>query len=102
MTDAHNPDGVIPRTKLACRRGPLLAWLLAGLIPMTVHAATGDWEWQATLYLWLPSVSGESALPPDGGGPAIEVSADAVLESLNSIFMGALEVRSGPWASQPT
>ena len=75
----------------------LLVWTLAALAPMPVHAANGDWEWSATLYLWLPSVDGTAALPPDDGGPTVDVSTDASLDDLNSLFMGALEVRHGAW-----
>ena len=78
-------------------RSALLASLLVGLAPMAANAADDDWKWQATLYLWLPSIGGETALPPDGDGPPFDVSTDALLDSLNSIFMGALEVHRGPW-----
>jgi hypothetical protein len=90
---------VMSRAKLP-RAGAPLACMLAGLLPASLHAGTaaGDWDWSATLYLWLPSLNGEAALPPSGGGPDFEISADALLDSLNTIFMGALEVRRGPWS----
>ena len=73
--------------------------LFAPLLPIHAHAesTTGGWQWDATVYLWLPSIGGETAFPPDGGGPSIDVSADAILDSLNFAFMGALGVRKGPW-----
>ena len=72
---------------------------LASLLPAPVHAepAGSDWQWGATVYLWLPSLDGDTAFPPEGGGPPIDVSADAVLESINSVFMAALEGRRGRW-----
>ncbi|HET9692940.1 MAG TPA: hypothetical protein VFP48_01035, partial [Steroidobacteraceae bacterium] len=73
--------------------------MFTSLSPATLRAepATDDWQWNAKIYLWLPSIGGESALPPNDGGPAIEVNADSFLDSLNSIFMGALEASTGPW-----
>jgi hypothetical protein len=90
---------VMPRAR-SPRSGAPLACLLAGLLPAPLHAETaaGEWDWSATLYLWLPSVDGQAALPPSGGGPAIEIGVDALLDSLDTVFMGALEVRRGPWS----
>jgi len=72
---------------------------VAALIPSRAHAqSTSDpWQWRATVYLWLPSLGGETSFPPSGGGPSIDVSADAILDSLNFAFMGAFEGRKGPW-----
>jgi hypothetical protein len=71
----------------------------AALLPFHAHAdsTAGDWQWDATVYLWLPSLGGETSFPPDGDGPSIDVSADAILDSLNFAFMGALGARKGPW-----
>jgi hypothetical protein len=67
--------------------------------PLVVQAETApnDWAWNATLYLWLPSMEGETAFPPSGGGPSIDITADQVLDSLNLVFMGAIEGSKGPW-----
>lgn len=72
---------------------------LAALVPFHANAdAPADgWEWNATVYLWLPSLGGETSFPSSGGGPSIDVSADAILDSLNFAFMGALGGRKGPW-----
>ena len=71
---------------------------ISALVPLQAHAhsAAGDWQWDATVYLWLPSISGETSFPPDGGGPAIDDSVDAILDS-HLAFMGVLGVRKGPW-----
>lgn len=75
------------------------ACLCAAMAPLPAQAATGDgdWQWNATVYVWLPSLGGETSFPPNGGGPSIDVSADAILDSLNFAFMGALEARKGAW-----
>ncbi len=79
---------------------PLAAFaVVAALVPLHAHAdaTAGDWQWDATVYLYLPSIGGETSFPPSGGGPSVDVSADAILDSLNFAFMGALGVHKGPW-----
>jgi hypothetical protein len=95
---------------LMFQRGDRFAWrsltrplaaiaVVAALLPFHAHAdsTAGDWQWDATVYLWLPSLGGETSFPPGGDGPSIDVSADAILDSLNFAFMGALGARKGPW-----
>jgi hypothetical protein len=79
---------------------PLAAFaVVAALVPLHAHAdsTSGDWQWDATVYVYLPSIGGETSFPPSGGGPSVDVSADAILDSLNFAFMGALGVHKGPW-----
>lgn len=73
---------------------------LAALSPLPTHAEStaGAWQWSTTLYAWLPSLGGETSFPTSGGGPSIDVDADAILDSLNFTFMAALEARKGAWA----
>jgi hypothetical protein len=95
----------IPRAVMSLVKIPRkeVALLLACVAFMPVHAetdttnATGDWEWSATLYLWLPSLDGTTAFPPSDGGPDMSVDMESFLDKLNSVFMGALAVRNGPW-----
>jgi len=72
---------------------------VAALVPFHAHAdsTAGDWQWDATVYMYLPSIGGETSFPPSGDGPSVDVSADAILDSLNFAFMGALGARKGPW-----
>jgi hypothetical protein len=87
-----------PRARALAR--PLAAVAaFAALAPFHAHAAAnaGDWQWDATLYIYLPSIGGETSFPPGDGGPSLDVSADAILDSLNFAFMGALGARKGPW-----
>jgi hypothetical protein len=74
--------------------------LLGVLIPAQSRAeATADeWKWAATVYVWAPSIGGETAFPPSDSEPPIDVTADKVLNSLNFAFMGAFEGRKGRWA----
>lgn len=73
--------------------------ILAALVPLRARAdsTAGGWQWDATVYLYLPSIGGETSFPPSGDGPSVDVSVDAILDSLNFAFMGALGARKGPW-----
>ncbi len=75
--------------------------VVGALLPAHAHAdsVSNTWQWGATVYLWLPSIDGKTAFPPDGGGPPIDVSSDAVLDSINFVFMAALEGRKGRWGA---
>ncbi|MCC7199917.1 MAG: hypothetical protein IT483_10430 [Gammaproteobacteria bacterium] len=94
MTRISREAGSIPACAVA------LCGLL-GLLPVQAHAesAPDEWQWGATLYLWLPSLGGETSFPTDGGAPPIEISTDALLDSINMAFMGALEARKGRWGA---
>jgi hypothetical protein len=74
--------------------------IVAALTPIQCYAeSTADqWQWGATVYLWLPSLGGDSSFPPGGSGPSIDVSAESLLNNLKFAFMGAFEGRQGPWA----
>jgi len=97
MLNKHWSRGRLARRSL---KRPLAATAVAAaLLPFHAHAdsTAGDWQWDATVYMYLPSIGGETSFPPSGDGPSVDVSADAILDSLNFAFMGALGVRKGPW-----
>lgn len=78
----------------------LVSWTVAAtLVPLTSGAdpIPDNWQWDATMYVWLPSLGGETSFPPGGGGPSIDVESDALLDSINFAFMGTLGARKGPW-----
>jgi hypothetical protein len=74
--------------------------ILAALTPFHCCAeSTADqWQWGATVYLWFPSLAGDTSFPTNGGGPSIDVTAETLLDNLNFAFMGAFEGRKEPWA----
>ena len=52
------------------------------------------WQYEATLYLWLPSIDGDLKYTlPGGGGDTLPIDASKVLDSLDMAFMGAFEAR---------
>jgi len=84
--------------RIARRAAPLLL-AAAALSPAASQAegAADGWQWRASIYGWFPSISGSTRFPTGGGGPSIDVSSDAILDSLKMTFMGALDVRKGRW-----
>ena len=80
------------------RLGAALCCLVAATPVCAIAEAAADrWEWDATVYLWLPTLDGDTSFPPDDDGPSIDVSADQILDGIEFVFMGALEGRRGAW-----
>jgi hypothetical protein len=68
----------------------------AALLPVAARAQSTDaWQFGASLYLYLPSVSGTTTF--SGGGSNVGLDAHKLLENLRGVFMGSLEARKGPW-----
>ena len=72
---------------------------LAALLPSHSSLAQGsdEWKFQAVVYLYLPSVDGETVFAGSGGGDSAGVDASKLLENLNLAFMGSFEADKGPW-----
>jgi hypothetical protein len=72
-----------------------------GLVAAASAEAAGDlrdaWQFNATVYLFLPTLDTTTAFPADSGGTSINISSEQILENLQSLFMGALEVRKADW-----
>lgn len=82
---------------VATRLAAVGSLIAPGPVVSHADATASSWQWDATMYVWLPSLSGDTAFPPGGGGPSIDVSADAILDSLNLAFMGGVGARKGSW-----
>jgi hypothetical protein len=72
---------------------------LAGLAPAAAHAeSAGDpWQFDATLYAWVPAIGGSSAYPVSTGGATLDVSSEDVLDALKMAFMGTFGAKKGKW-----
>jgi len=57
--------------------------------------AGGVWQFDAALYLYLPSVSGTTRFGTGDSDAAVDVS--KLLETLNTTFQGTFEARRGQW-----
>ncbi len=87
------------KTPFQLAAAPLMALAVAGAAPLPVQAQSmsSGWEFEAALYGWFPAIGGSTALPPDGGGPPIDVSMKDVIDALKFAFMGNLQARHGQW-----
>jgi hypothetical protein len=63
----------------------------------TASPADDGWRFGATLYVWVPSISGTTRFPSGASGPSIDLRADEVLDKLDSALMGTIEARRGAW-----
>lgn len=84
------------------RTGHLFGLFAAGAILATFVPAIGSaqqtpggWSGQATLYGWLPTITG--AQERRNGDPAVDLDNADVLSALDFAFMGAAEIRNGKW-----
>ena len=77
----------------------LLALALAGLAPVAAQAETADdaWQYQAAIYLWVPTIGGETSFPAGSGGSSINITGEDVLNALDMAFMGNLSAKNGKW-----
>ena len=72
-----------------------LAALLAS--DAALAQSSDDWKFQAMVYLYLPSISGETTFPGSGGGSDAGVDGSKILDNLNFAFMGSFEANKGVW-----
>ncbi len=65
--------------------------------PLTANAAdaykSDDWEYSASVYMWMPSMKGETNFGAD-----FDIDFGTLLDNLKMTFMGAFEARNGDWS----
>ena len=70
------------------------------LLPSGAAAQEVDaWQFDAALYLYLPSVGQKTQFGQSGSGSDVSIDPSKVLDSLQGAFMGSLEARRGPWGA---
>ena len=84
------------RTHSACALAVIGA--LATAVPVASHAegASDDWKYNATIYVWLPTLGGDVSLPTGGGG-SIKANPSDILSALNFAAMGMFSAEKGRW-----
>jgi len=95
----------------AARRGTTLryarhvaaALVIGALVPAAAiaqaqaGASPGQWQYSASIYAYLPSVSGSTAFPAVSSGTSINVNGDKILSNLKFAAMGTFGARNGAW-----
>src|SRR6478672_4455562 len=62
---------------------------LAAMVPAVTFAqAPPEWQFGATLFIYLPTLGGKMAFPRRSGDASVSVSADKIIDNLNAAFMG--------------
>lgn len=89
----------VRRSFLSARSISTAYGIIALSVPLAAYAesAPAGWEWDATVYMWLPSVGGDTSFPPSSGGLSIDVSGEKILDAINFAFMGTVGARKGRW-----
>ncbi len=64
--------------------------------PGALAQAAGTWKWTASIYAYLPDISGKTTFP-QGSGSSLTLDAETILDNLKFTFMGSLEAHQGKW-----
>ena len=74
------------------------------LLPISAQAQSvqpgwepGKWQFDFTLYGYLPSIGGKLTVPVETGGTNINVDAHQIIDALKMVFMGAFDAHYGRW-----
>ena len=76
----------------------LAAGLLAPGLGLA-QATSPGWNFSATVYGYFPSVGGETSFPVKTGGGSVDISASDVLDSIDFVVMGTLDLHNGRWGA---
>jgi hypothetical protein len=81
------------------RLAATVAAALGCALAQCAHAQVSDaWRFDAALYLYLPSIGGTTTFPTGGGGGSdVGLDMEKILNSLQGVFMGTLQVSKGRW-----
>ena len=74
-----------------------LAAPLACMAPDASAQTADTWKWQASIYAYLPDISGRTTFPDRTGGGGSTLDAETILDNLKMTFMGSLEASNGRW-----
>jgi hypothetical protein len=75
-----------------------VAAILGFALPGIACAQSADaWQYQGTLYVYAPTISGKTTFPESGGGSSASIDGEDILNALEFAFMAAFEVQRGSW-----
>ena len=86
------------RRRLPNRKTVLAAALATpmALLALPAHAQGADpWRFEASVYAYLPTISGSTVFPQNDAGSGVSIDADTILDNLKFTFMGSFEARRG-------
>ena len=72
--------------------------VLPGAVGASEERAS-PWTFQAALYVYLPTLSGSTAFPPEDGSSGISLDTSTLLSHLKMTFMGSFQAQRGAWGA---
>lgn len=78
---------------------PILAMVAWAPAPAWAQEDSGNWQWRATVYGWLPDIEGKTAFRTGAGGPTLTIDASTLVDNLDFTFQAGLQVRKGEWGA---
>ena len=74
--------------------------IATGLAPESAVAqeVSEEWQFAATVYLWLPGIDGHTKFPEDSG-TSIDVDGSVILDHLRMVGMGSFNVQKEHWGA---
>jgi len=69
----------------------------AQVAPTSLPVPGSAWQYSATIYGYLPSVSGTSSFPADGSGTRLNLDASKILDKLKVFAMATAGAHNGTW-----
>ena len=80
------------------KRATQLAAAVSLLLGVTAaQAADNDWQFRASLYGYIPNISGEANFP--AGGSEIDIAADDLIENAKLVGMASFEAQLRRWGA---
>ena len=74
--------------------------ILCLALPVVASGESTDaWQYQGTVYVYAPSISGKTTFPESEGGSSASIDGEDILNALEFAFMGAFEARRGSWGA---
>lgn len=72
--------------------------LICLAMPIVGYGESPDtWQYQGTIYVYTPSISGKTTFPESDGGSSASIDGEDILNALEFAFMGAFEARRQSW-----
>jgi hypothetical protein len=88
---------VISELKTTLRLLCKLSLLAAFFSPLTAFAQEAEkWEYRASIYGYLPDISGTTVFPA-GGNSGVGLTSEQILSNLEFTFMGTFDMHNGRW-----
>lgn len=71
--------------------------LSSGVIAQQDADKADGWQFGVSIYGWFPAITGNTVFSPEGSDSEFEVDIENILENLESVLMGSVDVRKGAW-----